>query len=165
MALYSVSIGNREYRVNLSGRQELVDGKPVSDSLIPLNTAGLHLLRRGQQALELVLNSQDNETLEVLIGSKRLIARVESLQKRLRRKTEDRSAGSLMAPMPGLVIKVLVKQGETVERGQTLVVLESMKMQMQLRAAIDGVVAAIAVEDGKQVEKGTLLVKVEAPAE
>ena len=162
MSLYCVSIGTREYRINLSGGQILVDGKPVQLNLTPLNDAGLHLLRVNRQALELYLASLDLDTYEVLVNGRRLLARVETLQKRLRRHDTAANAGSMTAPMPGLVIQVQVKVGDEVVCGQTLVVLESMKMQMQLRAAVDGRVASISVQPGQQVEKGTNLVQIES---
>jgi biotin carboxyl carrier protein len=161
MSLYYVTIGNNEYRVNLNGAQAMVDGKPVPGSLQPLNGSGLHLLRRGMQALELFLNSQDGDMLEVLVGSRRVLARVETLQRRLSRRSLPAQAGVLTAPMPGLVVNVLVSEGQQVEQGQTLVVLESMKMQMQLRSASTGMVRAVAVQTGNQVEKGSPLVRID----
>jgi biotin carboxyl carrier protein len=159
MSLYYVTIGKNEYRVNLDGGQSLVDGRPVAGQLQPLNGSGLHLLRRGAQAMELFLNSQEGDTLEVLVGGRRILARVETLQRRLSRKNEGNQTGALTAPMPGLVVNVLVSEGQLVEQGQTLVVLESMKMQMQLRAESSGNVHAVAVSPGNQVEKGALLVR------
>jgi biotin carboxyl carrier protein len=74
---------------------------------------------------------------------------------------EDCTAGCLSAPMHGLVVDVPVHAGDTVEKGQTLVVLESMKMQMQLRSPRPGKVSKVAVQSGSQVEKGALLVQFE----
>jgi biotin carboxyl carrier protein len=162
MSFYYVTIGNNEYRVNINGSRAMVNGKPVAGNLQPLNKAGLHLLRRGKQAMELFLDSQDGGNLEVLVGSRRVLARVETLQNRLSRHSSPAHNGSLSAPMPGLVVSVLVMEGDPVEQGQTLVVLESMKMQMQLRAANAGKVQSLAVRPGDQVEKGTLLVRIDS---
>jgi biotin carboxyl carrier protein len=63
--------------------------------------------------------------------------------------------------MHGLVVDVPVHEGDCVEKGQTLVVLESMKMQMQLRSPRPGKVSKVAVQSGSQVEKGALLVQFE----
>jgi biotin carboxyl carrier protein len=63
--------------------------------------------------------------------------------------------------MHGLVVDVAVHVGDTVEKGQTLVVLESMKMQMQLRSPRPGKVTNVTVQSGNQVEKGALLVQFE----
>jgi biotin carboxyl carrier protein len=66
----------------------------------------------------------------------------------------------LRAPMPGLIVETLVKEGDLVETGQIIVVEESMKMQMQLRAPLGGRVEKVAAQPGAQVEKGALLVKI-----
>ena len=158
---YCVSIGEREYRIKVQNNRLSIDGKPVQGHLIPLNTNGLHLLRRGQRDMELHLQSQDSGTVEVVVGTQRMIARLESPQGKTRRRAEGPQAGALNAPMPGMVVEVLVKEGDQVERGQVLAVLESMKMQMQMRAPVSGKIAKVAVAARSQVEKGALLVQVD----
>jgi 3-methylcrotonyl-CoA carboxylase alpha subunit len=69
--------------------------------------------------------------------------------------------GSLLSPMPGRIISVDVRQGDTVVKGQKLVTLEAMKMEHSLAAPFDGVVAALDAKEGAQVTEGTLLVRVE----
>ena len=64
--------------------------------------------------------------------------------------------------MPGIVIKTLVAEGELVEKGQAVVIMESMKMQMELRAPAAGRVEKITVQARTQVDKGALLVKITA---
>jgi acetyl/propionyl-CoA carboxylase alpha subunit len=74
----------------------------------------------------------------------------------------DEEAGSLHAPMPGRVIKVLVVEGETVAEGQALLVLEAMKMEHSLRAPHSGIVREIRAGEGEQVAADQVLVVVEA---
>jgi biotin carboxyl carrier protein len=62
--------------------------------------------------------------------------------------------------MPGMVVDVLVEEGQRVDSGEPLVILESMKMQMQLRSPFSGQVAKVAVGRKSQVEKGMLLIQV-----
>lgn len=69
--------------------------------------------------------------------------------------------GALTAPMPGMVLSIEVAPGETVSRGQTVLVLEAMKMKNTLHAEADGVVARIAVAVGDQVRHGDVLVEFE----
>jgi pyruvate carboxylase subunit B len=69
--------------------------------------------------------------------------------------------GALKAPMPGLVIRVLVEPGQSVEAGQGVVVLEAMKMENELKAPAAGVVRAVRAEVGRAVEKGEVLVELE----
>ncbi|HLF43145.1 MAG TPA: biotin carboxylase N-terminal domain-containing protein [Acidimicrobiia bacterium] len=74
----------------------------------------------------------------------------------------EEDPGSLHAPMPGRVIKVEVAVGDRVEEGQTLVVLEAMKMEHTLRAPWPGTVTSVGATSGQQVEAETVLVVVEA---
>lgn len=68
---------------------------------------------------------------------------------------------TVCAPMPGKVVKLLVKQGEAVTEGQGLVVIEAMKMENELKSAKAGVVTKIAIQEGQAVENGALLAIVE----
>ncbi|KAJ7665647.1 carbamoyl-phosphate synthase L chain, ATP binding domain-containing protein [Mycena rosella] len=69
--------------------------------------------------------------------------------------------GALRAPMPSLVVEVRVKLGERVEKGQAVVVLESMKTETVLRADVAGVVKAVGCKNGEMVEEGRQLVEIE----
>ncbi len=71
------------------------------------------------------------------------------------------TAGSLLAAMPGAVVRVLVEAGDSVVAGQALVVLEAMKMEHTVTAPIDGSVAELRVRQGDQVDTGHVLVVVE----
>lgn len=72
------------------------------------------------------------------------------------------SGGLLASPMPGKIVKVLVKAGETVAEGQTLLVMEAMKMQNELKSPCAGSVTKLHVEEGATVETGAKLVEVKA---
>lgn len=69
-------------------------------------------------------------------------------------------AGSLEASMPGLVLDVLVSEGDTVQRGETLVLLEAMKMELRITAPADGVVVKVHCKAGDVVDRGQLLVEI-----
>ncbi len=77
---------------------------------------------------------------------------------RFRDPGEDVAAGSLVAPMPGSVLRVHVGAGDSVSVGQPLVVLEAMKMQHTVAAPADGTVAEVRVSQGQQVDGGAVLV-------
>ena len=78
------------------------------------------------------------------------------------RAAQDAEAGGtppeVVAPLPGKVARMAVRQGETVSRGATLVVLEAMKMELAVEAPRDGLIAEVAVSEGDQVDEGTVLV-------
>ena len=67
----------------------------------------------------------------------------------------------LVAPMPGLIVRVNAKAGDRVIAGQGLVVMEAMKMENELRASADGTVKAVLAVPGKAVEKGAILIEME----
>jgi geranyl-CoA carboxylase alpha subunit len=74
------------------------------------------------------------------------------------------SDGKLRAPMDGRVVAIKVAAGDSVTRGQTLIVLEAMKIQHQLKAALDATVESVAVQEGQQVANRTVLVTMAADA-
>ena len=65
--------------------------------------------------------------------------------------------GGLVAPMPGTVIDLKVKKGSKVKAGDTLVILEAMKMEHSIKASEDGVISELFISDNDQVENGALL--------
>ena len=67
------------------------------------------------------------------------------------------TSGGFLAPMPGKVIDLRVRAGTRVRKGETLVVLEAMKMEHPMRATADGVVTEVCVVQGEQVKSGTVL--------
>ncbi|MHB8621442.1 MAG: acyl-CoA carboxylase biotin carboxyl carrier protein subunit, partial [Chloroflexota bacterium] len=71
----------------------------------------------------------------------------------------------LKAPIPGLVVRVDVNAGDDVEEGQTLAVVEAMKMQMELKSPRAGRVVEVSVQSGQEVNQGQVLVVVGDPAE
>ncbi len=73
------------------------------------------------------------------------------------------AAGALVAPLPGTVVKVGVAVGDLVAAGDTLVAIEAMKMEHEVRATVDGTVAEVHVAPGDQVEAGRLLVVIHEP--
>lgn len=75
--------------------------------------------------------------------------------------TLDAVSGGISAPMPGKILKVLVKPGDKVEAGQVIVILEAMKMENELKAISKGKVKAVAVEVGDAVQGGQTLVTLE----
>jgi acetyl/propionyl-CoA carboxylase alpha subunit len=74
----------------------------------------------------------------------------------------ESASGEVTMPMPGLVISVSVKEGERVQRGQPLVIVEAMKMEHTLRAPRDGVVRRLSAGPDKRFEGGAVLLEVEA---
>jgi geranyl-CoA carboxylase alpha subunit len=88
------------------------------------------------------------------------VARVFTSPPRTARGAEARGSGRAAAPMDGVAADVLVRPGDRVRRGQTVVVIEAMKLELQVTADVEGVVAAVHVQRGQQVKARQLLVEV-----
>ena len=74
-------------------------------------------------------------------------------------KLSHKKIDSIKAPMPGLVLDVLVSEGQAVKKGDTLLILEAMKMENALKSPADGVIKKVAVSKGMAVEKNQLLIE------
>ncbi len=70
--------------------------------------------------------------------------------------------GELNAPMPGKILEVLVSEGDEVELGDPVAILEAMKMENELKAPVKGVISSIAVQQGDSLEKNALILEIEA---
>ncbi len=168
MTLYYVVIDGKEYQVNLTGDTATVNGEKLDVELVSMDDNGHFLLKRGHAAIEMYIhqtsypgeNSQGSN-LEILIGRQKIEASVENYHRRSRPSQGQYTDGDLRAPMPGVVVEILVEEGQSVSEGDVLVIMESMKMKMQMRGLVSGQIKTIAIEPGQDVEKGDLLVAID----
>ena len=78
-----------------------------------------------------------------------------------RRKADDNIPGEIGATLSGSVVKILVKNGQAVAKGEALIVTEAMKMETTITSPIDGIVAEVLVREGSRIESGDCLLRVE----
>lgn len=71
------------------------------------------------------------------------------------------SAGDLVTEMPGKVVKILTAEGAMAQKGDTLLILEAMKMENEIKAGVSGKVKAVHVKEGQIIESGTLMIEIE----
>ncbi len=70
-------------------------------------------------------------------------------------------AGALMTQMPGKVVKIMKKIGDKVTKGETVLILEAMKMENEIKSGADGIVKSINVKEGQALDSGFLMVEIE----
>jgi len=117
------------------------------------------LLRHGSRTMRVPVLS-DGEQREILWKGQ--VYRFErETSRRPRAAHHSASEGILTAPMPGLIIKIPVQVGESVQAGQRLLVLEAMKMEQALTAPFKGTVKHLHTQEGEIVTEGTVLIEVE----
>lgn len=73
----------------------------------------------------------------------------------------EEDLGSLSSPMPGRIVKLLVKPGDRVKKGQDLIIVEAMKMENKIASPIDGVVKKVFFPEGDQIEANVPLIEIE----
>lgn len=147
-----------EQRISLNGEEYDIDFDSIGDQPI------FSLILGGDSYEAFVY--PDEGKWQVLLHGRFFIAHVEDERER---KLQQASKGTissnskfyLKAPMPGLVIDVPVKEGQDVKEGDILIILESMKMQNELRSPRDGVVTNVKVLQGESIEQNKTLLIVE----
>jgi glutaconyl-CoA/methylmalonyl-CoA decarboxylase subunit gamma len=168
------------YFVNLDGEEHVVDvterpgggfelslsktGDEAAATVVEAQVAGkgeLTTVQVGAKVIDLVVDGAMPK-LEVFASGKRASVVVESTRTRAAASMRGGAAASdegvITSPMPGKVVKILVKEGDNVTRGAPIIVVEAMKMENELTATKDGVVQKIHVGLGDTVEGGARLV-------
>jgi biotin carboxyl carrier protein len=166
--IYHVTVGERTFVVDLGGGKPSVDGREVDADLEHVEGSPVRSLLLDGRSHRLAARRVGRESWVLHIRGRRI--RAEVVDERTRVIREMAGAGSgpsgpspIVAPMPGLVMRVGVEEGQTVRAGQGLVIVEAMKMENELSTAVDAVVTRIHVAEGQAVEKDQLLVELAAP--
>lgn len=163
---YITTIDGTEFTIEWDeSGQVLVDGEPYNVSLNSLGNGDMVSMIFNNRSIEAVVNSAERDRWEILLNGENYDVKVQDERAyrlaRARGELEGDSGLVLTkSPMPGVIVNVLVDVGQTVSKGETLVILESMKMENELKATLDGTVQEVLVAAGATVEKGAVLVSV-----
>ncbi len=166
---YIAQIDDITYEIEIeSNGRVTIDGEPVDADLLRVDPLGLYSLLLDHQSYELVVEEQQKgyrvtlgpQTFDVRVADERQL-RMEAA----RADVSEHADGDLpiTAPIPGLVVKVLVEEGQTVEPNTPLVILEAMKMENEIRAPRAGVVKDITIRVGESVEGNAVMLVLAAP--
>jgi pyruvate carboxylase subunit B len=164
---YTVRVGEDALEVSLDADGVHVGSEEVHAHLEEVEGTPVRLLRIGDTMHRvLVRRGEGRGRYTLWLGGFRY--EVEALDERTRVIRELAGADAavngpapLIAPMPGLIVRVYVQPGDSVQAGQPLVSMEAMKMENELRSAVAGRVRAVHAAAGSAVEKGALLVELE----
>ena len=160
---YIVTLGEAHFGVEVSGGRVTVDGKTVTARLEPLGGTPLRVLHVDRRVWSLAMRHGEAGWAVQHGGRTRTLEVVDERTHRIRAVTAGpaggQAAGVVRAPMPGMVLRLEVEEGQRVSRGDGLVVLEAMKMENELRAPGDAMVTRVHAVPGVAVEKGAPLVE------
>jgi len=140
------------------GYEAVVDGRTFALRAVPLGD-GFVRLTAPEGAFTACVTRDGRRRFVTLAGRDHVLETAAAATRRAG--AHDHAGGAVTMPMPGLVVRVHVHEGERVTRGQVLAVVEAMKMEHTLRAPRDGVVRRLTAAAGKLVEGGAALMEVE----
>jgi len=162
---YVVEVNGERVTVDLDGAYATVNGERFAVELTPVVGTPVRLVRVGEQVHRIIARrgAQRGAWALDVDGERYTVDALDERMRTLRDLTDALNASTgpapLVAPMPGLVVRVSVAVGDTVSPGQGLVVVEAMKMENELRATTAGVVTAVRAVPGTAVDKGAVLVE------
>ncbi len=161
---FEVCIGKHTRVVELERKDDrwriALDGQSVDADAVEIAPNTFSILLRGQSH-EIRVTPSPNGTLTLQTGIDEFTAEVidpRAWSGRRHTAVETEGRQQIVAPMPGKVVRILVKTGDTVEAGQGLLVVEAMKMQNEIRSPKSGVVESLLAEEGQAVNAGEVLV-------
>lgn len=160
---YFTQVNDQEFIIEIGqDNQIVVNGEPFRINFRRMPNSGVTSLLINHRSLEAVVEEQDGSW-QVLIRGE--LYPVQVTDERMQRLAKARGSFAapdgevaLKSPMPGTIIAVPVRQGDKVSKGDKVVILESMKMENELRAPRDGIVTHVKVQAGANVEKDQVLV-------
>ncbi len=159
---YVTTINDTRFEIEILKNGELtVNGEPREVDFLTLGPS-LYSVLMDNKSYEVVIEEREG-SYELLMQGRLYTGDVldeRALLLAQRRSELGVSSGelSIKSPMPGLIVDIVVAEGDEVAKGQTLVILESMKMQNELKAPRDGVVQRISAQPGQSVEQNKLLI-------
>ena len=159
--IYEISIDGKSYRLELNQAEKRwtcrLDGREIEVDAV-LARPDVISLRLGNKAYEVKCERVGSD-LHLWVGSVRYEAEVRdprSLRSRMRA-VDDHGPRKLTAPMPGKVVRILLREGAEVESGTGILVVEAMKMQNEVKSPKKGKIQKIVVMEGAAVNSGDVL--------
>ncbi|SMO74981.1 acetyl-CoA carboxylase biotin carboxyl carrier protein subunit [Fodinibius sediminis] len=167
---FEARINNSETPVELELREETGEAH-FRDKTLPYEfhrqPNGRYLLRTGTKLYRIDNVEYDQQRITFTLNGQWCSVEVRSEQELLLDRLGFKTAaevgeGALTAPMPGKILEIMVAEGDEVAMGDSVAVLEAMKMENELKAPIDGMVTTVAVTEGASLEKNALILEIEA---
>ena len=161
-----IKVKDSNFEVHRDSKTITIDGSVADYDLLQLPNGTFHLnLENKSYTIELLEKDTSKGTISLSINGRVVNTTLENklakLLKSMGMESGKRKLKEMKAPMPGLVLDILVKAGDSVTEGQELLVLEAMKMENAIKSPQEGVIASIEVGKDNKVEKNQVLISFE----
>jgi biotin carboxyl carrier protein len=159
------TVNNKTFEIIQKEGELTVDGQPFVWDLVKISEGHFHILYKNKTyRAEMVKRDVEAKTYTIKLNGRIHSVKLKDKFDLLLEKMGIADAGAaklnhIKAPMPGLIIDLKVKAGDSVKAGDTLLILEAMKMENILKSPGDGVVKNVKVKKGDSVEKSQVLVE------
>ncbi|UFH52262.1 biotin/lipoyl-containing protein [Spirosoma sp. KNUC1025] len=163
--MYTTTLNNQLFTVDFSAENPVLNGEPFRWDLIKLTDRTFHILHqnRSYTAEVVEMNAVEKSVILKINGQLHQVQLKDRfdllLEKMGMSSAANAKVNDLKAPMPGLIVGINVEVGNEVNKGDSLLVLEAMKMENMLKAAGSGTIKSIRIAKGDRVEKGQVLVE------
>lgn len=159
-----IEVNNSKYEVHRDNDTLTLDGVNPQYDIISLPDGKYHMTINGKSY---TVEAEDKNTstgkLTIRINGRRIHTTLQNklaeLLKSMGMESGKRKLKELKAPMPGLVLNVLVKAGQEISEGQEIMILEAMKMENAIKSPQDGTIASVQVSKLDKVEKNQILIE------
>lgn len=164
--MYKVKVNDHyNFDIEADKSRVKVNGEVVDVDRIALSQGLSHVLYQHKSYnVEIVEQDKENKTVAIKVNGRLYTVSVADqydllLQQLGLDNLQTNKVKEIKAPMPGLVLSVLVVPGQEVKKGDNLLVLEAMKMENIIKSSTDGVVKSVQIMQGDKVEKNTILLQ------
>lgn len=164
--MYTATIKDKTYQIHLK-EGVVINDNPKEVSFEKIGARSFRLTMNGKEFIgDMVAYDTLKKTMTLRIGAKKIEVQVKEpvdlfLDQIGIQLPTPKTQNQLLAPMPGLILKILVEEGQAIRKGDPLLILEAMKMENVFKAHADGQVMTIHVQEKQAVEKGAELIRFE----
>jgi len=164
--MYKIKVDNK-HDFNFEKTQNVwqLDGKDIDFDMIEINKTNFNVLKDNRSYnVEIVNHNALEKSFQIKVNQTIYNLTVKDKYDELLHqlgldKAMVSKVSNIKAPMPGLVLNILVEDGQEIKKGDALIVLEAMKMENILKSPVDGKVKKVSVKKGVAVEKGQILIE------
>lgn len=163
--MYQIKIGNLTYNLKLKKDQIYLNDNLFEVDLSTISDSRFHAIRDNKSHnIEIIEINKLDKTALVKVNSNIYTIRIkdqydELLEKMGLNSLNVSTVKDIKAPMPGMVLKILVKENDRVKKGDALLVLEAMKMENLLKSPVDAQIKFVKIKTGDKVEKNEVLLE------
>lgn len=153
------------HELEINGHEVTIDNKVIDFDYFPIKSRHSNVIYNHKSFnVELIEENRVDKTFALKVNGTIYHVQIKDKYDELLKQLgfENAQAGKvaeLKAPMPGLVLKILVEQDQVVSKGENLLILEAMKMENMIKSPADGIIKRLLVTTGDKIEKNTVLIE------